>query len=56
MSHRHEGDDHQVMSLDHEVTTRHLTQLGAQNIQENRMTIDDIAVQILKRGNHVANS
>jgi len=56
VSHRHEGDDHQVMSLDHETTTRHLAQLGAQNIQENRMTIDEIAVQILKRGRHVANS
>lgn len=56
VAHRHEGADHQVTSLDHEVTTRHLAALGAQNIQENRMTIDEIAVQILKRGSHVANS
>lgn len=56
VSHRHEGGDHQVVSLDRDVTTRHLAKLGAENIQENRMTIDEIAVQILKRGNHVANS
>ncbi len=56
VSHRHEGPDHQVVSLDHEVTTPHLVDLGAQNIQQNRMTIDEIAVQILKRGKHVANS
>lgn len=56
ISHRHEGDDHQVTSLDREATTRHLATLGAENIQENRMTVDEIAVQILKRGNHVANS
>ena len=56
VSHRHEGADHQVVSLDHEVTTRHLAELGAQNIQQNRMMIDEIAVQILKRGKHVAHS
>ena len=56
VSHRHEGADHQVTSLDHEATARDLAALGAENIQENRMTVDEIAVQILKRGNHVANS
>lgn len=56
VSHRHEGPDHQVVSLDHEVTAQHLVDLGALNIQQNRMTIDEIAVQILKRGKHVAHS
>lgn len=56
VSHRYEGPDHQVVSLDHEVTMRHLVDLGAQNIQQNRMMIDEIAVQILKRGKHVAHS
>ena len=43
-----EGKDHQVISLDVGSTMQQLRDLGAKNIQENRMTIDEIAVQILK--------
>jgi len=42
------GQDHQVVSYDSEATLRQLKALGAENIRENRMSIDEIAVQILK--------
>jgi len=45
---RHEGNDHQIISTDHEATMRQLAELGAENVHENRMTIDEIAVEILK--------
>ncbi len=48
VSHKHEGDDHQVISSNQQVTIQQLKELGAENIQENRMAIDEIAVQILK--------
>ncbi|MGH7493163.1 MAG: ABC transporter ATP-binding protein [bacterium] len=54
VQHRHEGKDHQVVSSDFEITRRHLAELGAENMLENRMSIDEIAVHILKGGNHVA--
>jgi ABC-2 type transport system ATP-binding protein len=41
---------HQIVSTDFEVTLQHLRELGAENIQENHMTIEEIAVQILKGG------
>lgn len=50
VSHKHEGKDHQVISSNYEATLRHLSELGAENVQENRMSIDEIAVQILKEG------
>ena len=46
--HKREGNDHQVISSNCETTLKHLRDLGAENIRENRMTIDEIAVQILK--------
>ena len=52
--HRQEGRDHQIVSSDFEATRRHLAELGAENVLENRMSIDEIAVHILKGGNHVA--
>lgn len=48
VSHIHEGKDHQVISTNHEMTLRQLGELGAENIQENRLGIDEIAVEILK--------
>jgi len=42
------GQDHQAVSYDSEATLRQLKAIGAENIQENRMSIDEIAVQILK--------
>jgi len=54
VNHRQEGTDHQVISANYQITLRQLSELGAENIQENRMTIDEIAVQILKGGKDVA--
>ena len=53
---KQEGHDFQVISSNFEATVQHLRELGAENIRENRMTIDEIAVQILKGGIHVASS
>lgn len=48
VEHKTEGQDHQVVSSDFIETLSHLKALNAENIQESRMTIDDIAVHILK--------
>lgn len=50
VSHRREGNDHQVISSDFEATSRQLRELGAENVQDTRMSIEEIAVQILKGG------
>ena len=46
--------EHQVVSEDGEATLTHLRALGAEAIEQSRMPIDEIAVAILKGGNHVA--
>jgi len=46
--------EHQVVTDDGEATRAHLRELGAEAIEQSRMTIDEIAVAILKGGNHVA--
>ncbi len=51
--HRREGSNHQIVSTDFEATLQNLRELGAQNIQENHMTIEEIAVEILKGGANV---
>lgn len=51
---KREGNEYQVTSSDFETTIKQLRELGAENIRENRMTIDEIAVQILKEGIHVS--
>ena len=56
VSHRREGNDHQVVSSDFESTLRQLRELGAENVQELRMSIEEIAVQILKGGKGVASA
>jgi ABC-2 type transport system ATP-binding protein len=56
VSHRKEGNDHQVISSDFEITLRQLKELGAENIQDMRMSIEEIAVQILKGGKGVASA
>ncbi len=56
VSHRREGNDHQVVSSDFESTLRQLRELGAENIQDVRMSIEEIAVQILKGGKGVASA
>jgi ABC-2 type transport system ATP-binding protein len=46
--------EHQVLTDDGEATIAHLRELGAQAIEQSPMTIDEIAVAILKGGDHVA--
>ena len=46
--------EHQVLSDDGEASLAHLRELGAQAIEQSPMTIDEIAVAILKGGSHVA--
>lgn len=55
-SHKHEGKDHEIVSFDREMTLRYLGVLGAENVEEHRMGIDEIAVQILKGAGNVADS
>jgi ABC-2 type transport system ATP-binding protein len=54
--HHREGPNHKTVSTDFEATLQNLRELGARNIQENRMTIEEIAVEILKEGANVANT
>jgi ABC-2 type transport system ATP-binding protein len=48
VSHRHEGRHHEVISSDRAATLRQLGELGAEDVSEHRMSIDEIAVQILR--------
>ncbi len=54
VEHRRVRAEHQVVSSDGEATLAHLRELGAQAIEQSRMPIDEIAVAILRGGNHVA--
>lgn len=45
-----EGNNHKIISKDYFSTIEILKNLGAENIQEVRMSVDEIAVQILKSG------
>ena len=53
VDHKRVGIEHQVISSDQESTLQQLNELGAENIEESRMTIDEIAVEILRGKNHV---
>lgn len=54
VEHLTEKNEHQVITANVDATLEHLKTLGVQGIQETRMTIDEIAVEILKGGGHVA--
>ncbi len=54
VEHRHVRSEHQVISRDVEATIQQLTELGAEAVEVSRMSVDEIAVQILKEGHHVA--
>jgi ABC-2 type transport system ATP-binding protein len=56
VSHQKEGNDHLVISSNFVITLRQLQELGAENIQDMRMSIEEIAVQILKGGKGVASA
>jgi len=48
-----EGTGHLALSSNHTDTLGHLKEMGIENIQVSLMTVDEIAVQILKEGHHV---
>lgn len=50
VNHRQEGNDHQVISSDFSATLKQLKELGAENIQDIHLSIEEIVVQILKGG------
>jgi ABC-2 type transport system ATP-binding protein len=54
VQHRRVRDEHQVITRDAPATRRHLAELGAEAVEVARMTVDEIAVQILKEDHHVA--
>lgn len=53
VSHEREGNNHQIICSDFELTLRQLKELGAENVKENPMSIEEIAVQILRGGRNV---
>ncbi len=48
--------EHQVITGNAPATLQQLTKLGAETVEVSRMSVDEIAVQILKEGHHVARS
>jgi len=54
VEHRRVRTEHQIITRDAEATLRQLAELGAEAIEVSRMSVDEIAVQILKEGHHVA--
>jgi ABC-2 type transport system ATP-binding protein len=54
VEHRRVRSEHQVITSDAEATIRRLEEIGADAVEVSRMTVDEIAVQILKEGHHVA--
>ncbi len=56
VEHRRVRAEHQVITRDAEATMQQLAELGAEAIEVSRMSVDEIAVQILKEGHHVARS
>ena len=53
VEHRRVRTEHQVITRDAEATLQRLTELGAEAVEVSRMSVDEIAVQILKEGHHV---
>jgi ABC-2 type transport system ATP-binding protein len=54
VEHRRVRAEHQVITRDAEATLKRLAELGAEAVEVSRMSVDEIAVQILKEGHHVA--
>ena len=50
---RHEGSDYRLVSYDFDSTIAHLKKLDARQIEESRLSIDQIAVHILKGAGNV---
>ncbi len=56
VEHRRVRAEHQVITRDAPATLQQLSELGAEAVEVSRMSVDEIAVQILKEGHHVARS
>jgi len=54
VEHRRVRAEDQVITRDAEATLQRLSDLGAEAVGVSRMTVDEIVVQILKEGHHVA--
>jgi ABC-2 type transport system ATP-binding protein len=54
VEHRRVRAEHQVITRDAPATLERLSELGAEAVEVSRMSVDEIAVQILKEGHHVA--
>jgi len=54
VEHRCVRSEHQVITRNAEETIARLDELGAEAVEVSRMTVDEIVVQILKEGHHVA--
>jgi ABC-2 type transport system ATP-binding protein len=54
VEHRRVRTEHQVITDDAEATLQRLAALGAETVEASRMSVDEIAVQILKEGHRVA--
>jgi len=54
VEHRRVRAEHQVITCNAEATLEQVHALGAEAVESSRMTVDEIAVQILKEGHHVA--
>jgi ABC-2 type transport system ATP-binding protein len=54
VQHRRVRAEHQVISRNASTTLEQLAGYGAEAVEVSRMTVDEIAVQILKEGHHVA--
>ena len=54
VEHRRVRGEHQVITRNAEATLAQLSEIGAEAVEASRMTVDEIAVQILKEGHHVA--
>jgi ABC-2 type transport system ATP-binding protein len=53
VEHRRVRTEHQVITRDAPATQQQLAELGAEAVDVSRMSVDEIAVQILKEGHHV---
>lgn len=54
VNHKIEGTGHQVISSNFQKTLAHLKRLGAKNIRENPVALEEIALLIMKGGKNVA--
>jgi ABC-2 type transport system ATP-binding protein len=55
IGYRREGREHQLITPDFEATLKELKNLGAENIRDIHLSIEEIAVQILKGGMRCGN-